>query len=673
MSLLSLAQKKIKKSAAAKKGAKKTNDEDAPLDETSNDPIAIAAVVDRNILRNMVGSVHAACIDAVVIEGKTMRQTMIDDRTHLLATGRSRMNTDYIPLLKRKYLAALNGEYVSAAAVALPSIPEALAEAIRKAGTRQKRDRKREGVIHWLWQAGQRCSDDSVNALIDLCVETYVANSAKHAEMTRDVYYHLQRLGHDSSHADALQRGHKVLMSCLRTIYHSENRDDENYDFAVFWTRHGCLAKNFFDQTAVDKVLAETVSWENCSKYVSSLALSCDLGADIFLPFCPEVICNHVNTFMRAEARTLAALPHITSANVATCVGVMVAEAERLKFDRLATSSGFEFDFMGGVVHGGASSSVELARLHVGAAVQTVAVRCGAFTLPTIELDVLDIQVPLPNVKIDADAFSQYVAVRTRMDLLIGKTTFTSPKKLVDFLESKRAVWFAIDPCYALVIANFKNLAGDVGGKRLVAKALATLPDNTGRIPEYSAVIDQLRTFKTTKNWMFSDDTSRGQVTILLEMVSNLQRGEGPPAAAFPKNTPMEAFGKRLAFFCAAVGKKGKDERGRAALDIKLDDLEKQIEAAVVEDATLGTTCDKFKWLLDAQGRKDLKQLLVEADAVMQKNDKDDGGGGAAASSGSLATMVAVHGSWKKAAAEKLSAPKASVASKKVKKAASAK
>ena len=91
------------------------------------------------------------------------RKRMIDDRIALLKTSRSRCDTDYNPQFKKLYLAAHFESVGSASAGAAPAaVPETLESAITKAGCRQKRDRKPDGVTFWLRQRTTALNDASV-------------------------------------------------------------------------------------------------------------------------------------------------------------------------------------------------------------------------------------------------------------------------------------------------------------------------------------------------------------------------------------------------------------------------------------------------------------------------------------------------------------------------------
>ena len=84
----------------AGKRRRKSEQEEEKADEASRDVEAIAKVVDRNIERRIM-PVPAAAVDVILIDGKTMRTKMLDDRNALLESGNQRADPDYFGQVKK--------------------------------------------------------------------------------------------------------------------------------------------------------------------------------------------------------------------------------------------------------------------------------------------------------------------------------------------------------------------------------------------------------------------------------------------------------------------------------------------------------------------------------------------------------------------------------------------
>ena len=79
------------KSMTTKKRCKKETSWQATMQKEENSfrRVDIEKVVDRNIGRHF-GSIPAAAIDVLLVDGVTLRQTMVNDRVELLNRGRAR-------------------------------------------------------------------------------------------------------------------------------------------------------------------------------------------------------------------------------------------------------------------------------------------------------------------------------------------------------------------------------------------------------------------------------------------------------------------------------------------------------------------------------------------------------------------------------------------------------
>ena len=119
-------------------------------EEKSNKPEDIKRVVDRNILRLFGDSVPATVVDVVEVNGLTMRNRMIADRTALLASGRKRADPAYFGEVKKEYLAVLTGQPLVKATSPDEQIPDGLHESIAAAKNPQRRFRKLGPLTHWL-------------------------------------------------------------------------------------------------------------------------------------------------------------------------------------------------------------------------------------------------------------------------------------------------------------------------------------------------------------------------------------------------------------------------------------------------------------------------------------------------------------------------------------------
>ena len=185
----------------AKAGAKAKPDQSlskqeryTKMEEKSYDPEDIAKVVERNIVRCFGKPVPAAAIDVVEIDGKNMRAQMIEDRTALLASGRTRADPTYFGAIKNKYMGELMGTSAVVVADESSDLPDALTDALKHARTIQRRDRKREPLVHYLWQCRSALSQAAVIELVDLLVETQQHNCLKHAILVQEVFGTFARL-----------------------------------------------------------------------------------------------------------------------------------------------------------------------------------------------------------------------------------------------------------------------------------------------------------------------------------------------------------------------------------------------------------------------------------------------------------------------------------------------
>ena len=625
-------------------------------DEKSLLPWDVDKVVERNIVRFFGRTIPAVAIDVVRVDGKTMREQMRQDRVELLRSGKVRADPTYFGQLKKKYMAALTGHAVVAVLDDTELVPPGLITAVERARTLQRRERKREPIMHFLWQCSVALNQKSVLLLVDVMVETQQHNCIKQATLVQEIFAAFVRLKMLSTFEAELRQVLPILEESLLTIFKAESRLERGYAVDSFWTKYKPTAKLFLDEKMVDKVLAETENWSRCTPELSALATASNLGVEVFMPFCPEVVASHMNNYMRKEVENLDVVKHIATQVVNDIVAKIVAEADRLKMDRLVTPRSFDFDLFDHVVKLKTHTAVEQARHHIAARIKTLAVKSGKLAQMMIEKDVYPITVDptLASLVIDADILNQYTSARVAVDNELAKMTLTSAEAVPDVMEAKRSLWWLRDPTFALEISYLHALAGKGGGELLIKQAINMLPADKDT-PTYGIVIDRLRSLETSKAWLFSTPDSRGVVTALLQIVCNMQRGEGPSVYEFPAGAQMETAGKRLANFCVftkpSASSTGQSENffGKAALDMNMSVLETSVKDKTIGDLSMATTCQVFRWLLPEVEAAKLEQLSLEAYNIVltRVSGKGSDHGGA------MEVMVATAHSSKSAAEAK--------------------
>ena len=636
--------------AIAVKRRKTTPQKEEAADEASIDSEAVAKVVERNIARKIM-PVPAAAIDVVLIDGKTMRSTMIADRMELLQGGKQRADPDYFGRVKKMYLAALAGIKNVEVRADADDLPDGLELEIKRARAKQRRDRKQEGVVHWLWQRTTPLNQRSVVELADLLVCTHAAHCLKQATMTHDIALALIRLGNDASHADEFAPILPLLQSALQTIYHTELKNDEDYDFASFWAKYEKTAKLFLDKTMMDMAVDAKINKGDCTTELTKLAVSCPLGTVMFMQYCPFVVARHVNTFMRAEADKIVNANKITGEMINTAVSKMIVEAERLSMDKVVKDMVFEIKFAGTNLEMPTSSAVELARLHVAAAVKTAAESAGKLNEMKHRKAILLIESYTRTEFEDVPALEVYKDVRENMDRLMRKLTFNTARALPDFLDSKRCLWWSQDPTFCLEVTYFRQMSGALGGKLLIDQAIGMLPDRSLE-PSYPKVLGKLRDLVASTAWLFSDAPSRGSVTALTEIISGMHRGDPPSAISFPAGTRMAEASLRLGNFCFFADESdGSMSFSSDALESKLTKLDVGIQLKSITELSLVSEINVFKWMLDKKQCADFEKKSKEANEIVMAAGAP--GSVTAADAGAIVQFVAAHAGAKAASAQK--------------------
>jgi hypothetical protein len=640
LSVLRAAEMDMKKKSGKKRKSVIANDEGESIrDDTANTPQAIEANVNRTITRCCVTAIPASAIDVVKINGQTMRHRMVADRTELLNNGRQRVDTDYLPKLKRKYLLALHGVTgVTEDPIIQEVVPVELILAIDKSKAKQKNNRKLDGVVHWLWNAKEALNTKTVSCLVDLLIEIHIAKNLKQAIFAQEVYAALVRLNHHVSHTQICKHGWEVLQDSLATIYHSENRNDEAYGFKAFWDKYLNTAKFFLAVDLVQVVLGES-DVAKSSAAIGSLAVGSKLGTSIFLPHCPTVVTQHVNRFMRQKAAELNDASELNHEVAAKTLAVMIAEAERLSFDKLLKPSDFEFDFAEQVVNLEVNSGVEMARLYTEAVVKSVGFRNGDLNQLKALHDINPIKVDRKQ-KMELSLVQNAKLVFDRMDALLSQSPFHTITAMVTFMESKKSIWFPHDPTFVLEVALAKALNGSLGNKLFWEQTLACLPSAADADPDMLIAAEKIKGTHGTKAWMVADASMRGMAQSVLDIIMMMLRGDAPHRGSFPPGSEMENVSARLALFCV----EGKS-KGLPALKARIEKLDAAITEETLKDLGLCKKCEMFAWLLVDKSDVDLlRELGLKANALVMGKPLPTG---ADAVSASMAAMVAIHSSEK--------------------------
>lgn len=186
----------------------------------------IERVADRNIMRIFGKSLPPSAIDVMLSDGKTMRQQMVLGRQELLASGRVRAGSFYFGALKKRYLADMTRKPLATVENYKENLPLGLAEAIDAARARQRLDRKREPLMHWLWQHKAALNQRAAVDVVDLLVETQVARCVKQATLVFEVFSAFERLGMIDTRKVELAVIKPNLEESLQTLYATESKKD---------------------------------------------------------------------------------------------------------------------------------------------------------------------------------------------------------------------------------------------------------------------------------------------------------------------------------------------------------------------------------------------------------------------------------------------------------------
>ena len=634
-----------------------------------DDQEAIAEVVDRNIKRFFEGIIPAGAIDAVSVNGRTMREQMIVDRVALLKSGRERGSSGYFGDIKKVYMAALQGRQVERGTASDGSVPEGLQQALDRALHTQRRVRNREPVLHWIWQHTEPLSKSSIVKLMDMLVETQTRNCAEHARVVIEVFKALVALNQVTRDHSAVQAGVALLEEALKCTYRAEERQFADYDFEVFWDKYQSIASWFLAPDQVAAINAEEADWSSCAPAFASLSTSSNLGREIFTEYCPQVVAEHVSKRMHDSARELVlSSGTIDQANISEYVTKMTVQAGRLQLDKVSAKHTYKIPFMGQTLERTATSACELARLHTDAVVKTAAVVTEMLPRLKFEAEVVPWNAlgglgdEFRHAKVAADVCTKWAAVRQEMDTLLERTPPSTAGEVAAFMEGKTSVWHQDDPTFGLTCGYVRLLAGPLGGTMLLQRAVGLLPDAEGK-PKYATVVKALLELELTHAWVFGTASARGQVKTLVEIVSDMERGDGPSKAHFPKNTLLEQAGGKLANFCNELDDGSTPMYGLDALRFRMQRLQKKLASGEVRDLGEVTLCMVFKWLLPTAEAETLDDMSERAhDFVMTRPDAKSG---AAPSTAAMEIMVAGHLAAKGKAERKRPAPKAKVAAAK--------
>lgn len=230
----------------------------------------------------------------------------------------------------------------------------------------------------------------------------------------------------------------------------------------------------------------------------------------------------------------------MTPESLAALTNKLIAEATRLSLDKLVGGSEYEFDFMGILLRMRVHASVELARHHVAAMVKTLAVSVGVLGQMAMEKEILGTPAaPALTREISGSVVEPFAAVRAMMDSMMAKKEFSSPGAVSAFMESKQALWWNVDPTFVLEVGYVKALSGKQGGDLLMEQATRMLPDGI-KVREFVPCLIKLRGLASSTACLFASPRARGLVNAIIDIIGNMERGQGLNAAEFPVKSCME-------------------------------------------------------------------------------------------------------------------------------------
>ena len=130
--------------------------------------------------------------------------------------------------------------------------------------------------------------------------------------------------------------------------------------------------------------------------------------------------------------------PAISVDLLATTVADMVAESERLSFDKLLKPTEFEFDFALQVIQHEVSSAVEMARLHTQSALRTTAFCTGAMSQLKVLQEINPIKVTEEKT-MDESLLAKSTLAVEQMDALMAKASYSTRRELWTSWNARRA------------------------------------------------------------------------------------------------------------------------------------------------------------------------------------------------------------------------------------------
>ena len=256
------------------------------------------------------------------------------------------------------------------------------------------------------------------------------------------------------------------------------------------------------------------------------------------------------------------------------------------------------------------------------------------------QLDALQEINPIKGTE-DADIEEEVLArsgsAIEQMNTLMSKTTFASSKAMAVFMESKKSIWFPVDPTFSLQIALVKSLAGGLGSKLYWNQCLACLPDGVSECPKMDVVVKNLEALRGTKAWMVADAPTRGTVQSIIDIVMGMLRGAAPPSGSFPAGSGMVDVSTKLAIFCEEGVEKSK-VRGAKALEVRIQRLKELVETKKLNDLQPVFDCEPYAWLLKKSELQTLRDLCLKGRELVVAAPI-----AAESASSSMARMVAIH------------------------------
>ena len=568
-------------------------------------------VVDKSLKDNFRGW-SSIDIDGTVVEGLTLRETILRDKR------KSRMSNDFP--MGAHYYGELRKKFGCSSQVAnqlqVEDEHQEVSPPLLQAFTDLKASTpKRGALLQWLATA-DACNQKEYTGLLRATLEQRPMVSTAHMNLVTAIMKYIVRTSLNIKHKAMTFHMQKQFDTALVAKYVGMRKDgvttktfvELNTDIMVL------VMPNMQDLTAV---LSATNSWTPYKKQLGRVVESSMLGKHMFGFAQVHIICEDIEAFMDIEiAKSQPA--RWNQERIHEMRKYCIAEVQKMKgIDLLPTNRIITLKYRRLKIKLPVTSIYEEFEYRKEAMLRQMAVRMKGVPPLLCENGLVDDAGDAGPIAIEVDLLKACSAARVMANSFFGDEGWCSGESIRGLLQQKKPILRQLDSCWAIEEAFIEAMCGEGGEDALKQRILDSLPNPQKGTFSMATSMQKLQEVRNSDLCRFVSRSAQGLVDSVREIIHAMSNGKAPNFGQAETTEFMKSVIAKLGNFVTAEIADPEFAEGRHAvfgkhaLEWQFRGLQTLVNQGKSYDFELLENFHIFEWLIDDDMREKINTMTL--------------------------------------------------------------